>query len=54
LVFNLIDTYNNNTASLGSFIKFYRLSLLYLEYDPAGTQRLTIDIMHNVRKSFVT
>jgi hypothetical protein len=43
LVFNIINTYYNQTINLADFIKFYRISLLYLDYDPLGLQRLTIE-----------
>ena len=33
---NNLDTYNNDTIKIRDFEKFYRLSLLYLNFDPWG------------------
>jgi len=52
LIFNMIgtfltflDSYNNNTATLVDFDKLYRLSLVYLNFDPSGNQRLYNEIV---------
>jgi len=36
LIFNMLNTYNNQTIKLKDFLKFYRVSLVYLEFDPFG------------------
>ena len=36
LIFGMINTFNNATCTQKEFITFYRLSLLYLEFDPDG------------------
>jgi len=45
MIFNMIDSYNNNTATLVDFDKLYRLSLVYLNFDPNGNQRLYNEIV---------
>lgn len=37
----MLDTYNNGTIAPHTFIKFWKLSLLYLELDPNGLQRVS-------------
>lgn len=34
LLFQIINTYNNDTCRVTEFLKFYRVSLLFLEFDP--------------------
>jgi hypothetical protein len=34
--FLFLDTYNNGTIKAGDFLKFWRLSFVYLELDPTG------------------
>lgn len=45
LLFQIINTYNNDTCRVTEFLKFYRVSLLFLEFDPFGLQRVNNEVL---------
>lgn len=50
LFFNIMNVKTNGFNDLPSFMRFYRFSSMYLEFDPYAKQKLSYDQISKVKK----